>query len=75
MDSVASLALTVMQSLSCGLQQKTQVYESLHDKKMTDDRWNPADQVSYTLLLGSLSSRLFTDINRDISVVHSRTTE
>ncbi|CAI7596283.1 unnamed protein product [Penicillium glandicola] len=44
LDSVGSLPLTLMQSLSHGLQKQAQIYEDLHDEKMPDDRWNPADQ-------------------------------
>ncbi|KAB8204013.1 hypothetical protein BDV34DRAFT_214141 [Aspergillus parasiticus] len=45
LDSAGSLPLTLMQSLPKNLQDRAQVYKTLHDEQMPDDRWNPADQV------------------------------
>lgn len=45
LDMAGDLPLTIMQSLPADLQQTAQIFEKLHDERMPDSRWNPADQV------------------------------
>lgn len=45
LDGAGDLPLLLMQSLPPDLQQTAQIFEKMHDEKMPEDRWNPADQV------------------------------
>ncbi|KAL4747944.1 hypothetical protein BDW72DRAFT_206021 [Aspergillus terricola var. indicus] len=47
LDSAGDLPLVLMQSLPKNLQNRAQIYKTLHDEQMPDDRWNPADQLTY----------------------------
>ncbi|KAL3481303.1 hypothetical protein BJX99DRAFT_253606 [Aspergillus californicus] len=44
LDAAGDIPLKIMQALPLGLQKSAQIFETLHDEKMPDDRWNPADQ-------------------------------
>jgi hypothetical protein len=45
LDTAGELPLTIMQSLPNDMQRTAQIFEKLHDEKMSVERWNPADQV------------------------------
>ncbi|KAL2826240.1 hypothetical protein BDW59DRAFT_161077 [Aspergillus cavernicola] len=44
LDTAGDLPLQIMQSLPVHLQQLARIFEMMHDDKMPEGRWNPADQ-------------------------------
>lgn len=45
LDAAGDVPLELVQSLQHDLQQKVQIFKKMKDEDMSDDRWNPADQV------------------------------